>query len=86
MSSPGGGWADNGPGVLPLPGDRASSFIAPPYDNEELGGLCWTGKKKKKKYEINYLKQTVDMCHIDTSIHNIHNKLDANCTNKHYEK
>lgn len=40
VSSPGGGWADNGPGVLPLPGDRASSFIAPPYDNEELGGLC----------------------------------------------
>lgn len=39
-SNPGGGCCDNGPGVLPLPGDRASSFIAPPYDSDELGGLC----------------------------------------------
>lgn len=39
VSSPWGGCCDNGPGVLPLPGDRTSSFIAPTYDNEELGGL-----------------------------------------------
>lgn len=37
VSSPCGG-CDNGPGVLPLPGDRTSSFIAPTYDNDELGG------------------------------------------------
>lgn len=33
-----GGGCDNGPGVLPLPGERTSSFIAPPYDRDELGG------------------------------------------------
>lgn len=48
MSSPGGGCADSGPGVLPLPGDRASSFIAPPYDSDELGGLCETKEKESK--------------------------------------
>ena len=39
-SSPGGGCADSGPGVLPEPGDLTSSFTAPPYDKDELGGLC----------------------------------------------
>lgn len=47
VSRPGGGCCDNGPGVLPLPGDLASSFIAPPYDSEELGGLCNNDKREK---------------------------------------
>lgn len=47
-SKPGGGWCVNGPGVLPLPGDLASSFIAPPYDNDELGGRCKKNRKRKK--------------------------------------
>lgn len=38
VSKPWGGCCDNGPGVLPLPGDRTSSFIAPTYDKDELGG------------------------------------------------
>lgn len=38
VSKPCGGGCDNGPGVLPLPGDLTSSFIAPTYDNDELGG------------------------------------------------
>lgn len=38
--NPGGGCADSGPGVLPEPGDLTSSFIAPPYESDELGGLC----------------------------------------------
>lgn len=38
VSKPWGGCCDNGPGVLPLPGDLTSSFIAPTYDNDELGG------------------------------------------------
>lgn len=48
---PGGGCADKGPGVLPEPGDLTSSFIAPPYDSDELGGL-W---KIKRKNGNNYL-------------------------------
>jgi len=44
---PGGGCAESGPGVLPDPGDRTSSFIAPPYDSDELGGLCETEREKK---------------------------------------
>jgi len=43
---PGGGCAESGPGVLPDPGDRTSSFIAPPYDSDELGGLCETEREK----------------------------------------
>ena len=39
VSNTGACW-DKGPGVLPAPGDLASSFIAPPYDNDELGGRC----------------------------------------------
>lgn len=38
VSSPWGCCCDNGPGVLPLPGDLTSSFIAPTYDKDELGG------------------------------------------------
>lgn len=45
---PGGGCADNGPGVLPEPGDLTSSFIAPPYESEELGGL-WKNIKANKR-------------------------------------
>lgn len=45
VSKPWGGCCDNGPGVLPLPGDRTSSFIAPTYDNDELGGR-WKCQKK----------------------------------------
>jgi hypothetical protein len=36
--------------VLPEPGDLTSSFIAPPYESEELGGLCREEKKKRKKH------------------------------------
>lgn len=43
---PGGGCADNGPGVLPEPGDRTSSFIPPGYESDELGGLCKIKEKK----------------------------------------
>lgn len=40
VSRPGGGCVVRGPGVLPEPGDRTSSFTAPLYDIDELGGLC----------------------------------------------
>lgn len=43
---PGGGCAESGPGVLPEPGDLTSSFIAPPYESEELGGL-WKCSQRK---------------------------------------
>lgn len=51
-SNPGGGCCDNGPGVLPLPGDLASSFIAPPYDSDELGGRYKEKKNKNIKLKI----------------------------------
>lgn len=35
----GGGWL-RGPGVPPEPGERTSSFTAPPYDSDDDGGLC----------------------------------------------
>jgi hypothetical protein len=46
--SPGGGCAESGPGVLPDPGDLTSSFIAPPYESEELGGLYKHERKNKR--------------------------------------
>lgn len=49
MSRPCGCCCDNGPGVLPAPGDRTSSFTAPLYDNEELGGLCRGGGEDRTK-------------------------------------
>lgn len=48
MSRPCGCCCDNGPGVLPAPGDRTSSFTAPLYDNDELGGLCRRGGEEQR--------------------------------------
>lgn len=48
---PGGGCAESGPGVLPEPGDLTSSFIAPPYESEELGGLC---KKEHERLKFRF--------------------------------
>lgn len=53
MSRPCGCCCDNGPGVLPAPGDRTSSFTAPLYDNDELGGLCRIWREDEMNY-INF--------------------------------
>lgn len=42
---------DRGPGVLPAPGDRTSSFTAPLYDNDELGGR-WKGAGQEESQSI----------------------------------
>lgn len=52
----GGGWL-SGPGVPPEPGDRTSSFTAPPYDNDEEGGLC--GKNETTTSEQQGWKEKV---------------------------
>lgn len=54
-SKPGGGCADRGPGVPPDPGDLTSSFTAPPYDSDELGGLWKTWKIKRKLWLIIFI-------------------------------